>query len=206
MPLSVRLSFAVVIVAVLVGGPWWYKARRTRASRNIHVVREGVLYRSGQLNLDGLRRVIHDHGIRTVVNLREGENPEDRAEEEWARKNDVHFVRIPPRRWWASDGTIPAEKGLAAFRAVLDNPANQPILVHCYAGIHRTGAYCAVYRMDYEGWTNEQALAEMRLLGYGPNEEEVEDVLTYLDRYRPALARTGRLRALPVGRSVTPAP
>lgn len=206
MPLSLRLSFAAVIVAVLVGGPWWYHSRRTRARRNFHVVREGVLYRSGQLNLDGLRRLVHDHGIRTIVNLRDGEQSEDRAEEEWARKNDVVFVRIPPRRWWASDGTVPAEKGLAAFRAVLDDPARQPVLVHCYAGIHRTGAYCAVYRMDYEGWSNDEALAEMQLLGYGPNEEEVEDVLTYLGRYRPVSARAGSLRALPVARPKTPAP
>ena len=39
------------------------------------------------------------------------------------------------------------------FLAVMDNRANYPVLVHCFAGIHRTGTMCAVFRMEYHGWS-----------------------------------------------------
>src|SRR5207237_1241596 len=92
--------------------------------------------------------------------------------------------RIPPRPWWASDGSVPAEKGVKVFREVMSDPANYPVLVHCFAGIHRTGAYCAVYRMEFEGWSNARAIAEVKDHGYS-NLEEDWDILGYLEQYRP---------------------
>jgi hypothetical protein len=65
----------------------------------------------------------------------------------------------------------------------MDNPANYPVLVHCFAGIHRTGAFCAIRRMDHDGFTNEEAIQEMKNLGYTI---EHMDVLPYLRNYRPA--------------------
>jgi len=57
-------------------------------------------------------------------------------------------------------------------------------LVHCFAGIHRTGAFCAIYRMEYEGWTNAGAIAEMKACGYNTLEDEW-DVLGYIEKYQP---------------------
>ena len=103
---------------------------------------------------------------------------------------DVKFVRIPPRAWWASDGSIPAEIGLAEFRNVMANEDNYPVLVHCFAGIHRTGAFCAVRRMDHDGWSNQDAIQEMKSLGYTV---EHMDVLPFLRRYHPqGLSASGK--------------
>ena len=66
----------------------------------------------------------------------------------------------------------------------MSNPRNHPVLVHCFAGIHRSGAYCAVYRMEFEGWTNDRAIVEMRKLGYNQIDDEW-DVLEYLEKYQP---------------------
>ena len=66
----------------------------------------------------------------------------------------------------------------------MDDPANYPVLVHCYAGIHRTGTMCAVFRMDYQGWTNDEAMNEMRTFGYSMLDDH-EDILSYLTRYHP---------------------
>ena len=46
-----------------------YLSYHNRSFRNFRVVEEGVLYRSGQLNVAGLSRIIHDYGIKTVVSL-----------------------------------------------------------------------------------------------------------------------------------------
>jgi tyrosine-protein phosphatase SIW14 len=147
-----------------------------------------VLYRSGQTSLAGLKRLIHDYGIRTVVTLRDahvpGRPPPDQAEEDYCRKEDIRYVRIPPRNWWAPAGPAPVQVGVDRFLEVMRDPDNHPVLVHCFAGIHRTGAYCAIYRMEFDGWTNTEALEEMRACGYDTLDEEW-DILGYLENYRP---------------------
>jgi len=105
-------------------------------------------------------------------------------------------VRIRPPSWSVdATGKIPADSALQAFRDVMDDPAKYPVLVHCFAGYHRTGAMCAVFRMDYQGWSNDEAIAEMRVLGY---QVDHEDVLGYLTKYRAPTAGRNVL-AIPVG-------
>jgi tyrosine-protein phosphatase SIW14 len=183
----------VVVVLGLIAGPVLLAARQQAQTRNFRVVRPGVLYRSGQMTIAGLRRAIHDCGIRTVVNLRDGSTGPDRVEEEFCANEEIGFLRIPPRRWWGEGERVPAEEGIRKFLAVLAEPHNHPVLVHCFAGVHRTGAYVAVYRMEFEGWTNEQAIAEVKAGGYSSLDEEL-DVLGFLEHYRP---RTGRKGAQP---------
>lgn len=180
----VRWGFSLLIVALLFGAPFAYQAWRDVQFRNFHVVREGVLYRSGQLTVAGLKRLIHDHGIRTVISLRPGDDALEKDEEEFCKREGINFYRLPPRAWWASDGTVPAEQGLRVFHEVMSNLRQHPVLVHCFAGIHRSGAYCAIYRMEYEGWDNARAIAEMKTLGYNHIDDEW-DVLGYLEQYQP---------------------
>jgi protein tyrosine/serine phosphatase len=183
-PRPLSLAFTALVAMTLIVGPWWYKREHDRHSRNLHVVEEGVLYRSGQLDLEGLKRVVRDHGIRTIISLRDGDRTLDQDEEDWAPYAGANYIRIPPRAWQTPDGTVPAEEGLKVFREVISDPANHPVLIHCFAGIHRTGAYCAVYRMDFQGWSNHDAIAEMRALGYSTLDGD-KDVLGFLEHYRP---------------------
>src|SRR5579862_882667 len=92
-----RTVFGLSILGLLVAGPLWYYTYHSRCFRNFHVVEDGVLYRSGQLNLTGLKRVIHDYGIKTVVSLRDGDKTNDSDEEKYiAGETDLNFVRIMP--------------------------------------------------------------------------------------------------------------
>lgn len=187
----VRALLSLVTITLLVGGPWAYAVYRERMSRNFHVVEDGVLYRSGQLPLEGLKRVIHDYGIQTVVCLRDGDKLDDKLERKYCNREGINHVRILQRKWSPTKGQVPAEIGLAEFRQVMDDPTNYPVLIHCFAGIHRTGAYCAVYRMDYQGWTNSQAIAEMKELGYETFDDDL-DVRAYLENYSPVDKQTIR--------------
>jgi len=185
-----KIGLAVALTAaIVIGLPLGHAHHRQAHLRNFKVVRPGVLYRSGQLSLDGLDRLIDAFGIRTVVSLRDSDDghspPPDAAEEAFCRKVDVHHVRIAPRSWWPEyDGPPPAEQGVTTFLKVMDDPANYPVLVHCFAGVHRTGAMVAVYRMEFERWTNAEALQELRAGGYKNLDREL-DVRTYLETYRP---------------------
>ncbi|HEY8506303.1 MAG TPA: tyrosine-protein phosphatase [Gemmataceae bacterium] len=187
LPYLLGLLAAVGIVAV----PLLYSEHREAHRRNFRVVEDGVLYRSGQLSREGLRRVVAEYGIRTVVSLRypdePGEPAPDAAEEAECAALGVRHVRVRPRRWWSPDGPPPADETVRQFLEVMDDPSARPVLVHCYAGMHRTGALCAIYRMEYEGWSNEQAMREMRHCGY-TNLDAEWDVHDYIRGYRPRRA------------------
>jgi protein tyrosine/serine phosphatase len=181
--LSVLL--AAVIAGLMVACPIAYQDRRSKEFRNFRVVEDGVLYRSGQMPIANLQRLVRELGIRTVVCLRNGDDPVDKREEDWVNSRALHFVRIPPLDWNPDvAGNVPAETSVRAFHDVMDDPANYPVLVHCFAGIHRTGTMCALFRIDYQNWTNEEAMAEMRTLGYSLLDAH-HDVRNYLTNYSP---------------------
>jgi hypothetical protein len=48
--------------------------------------------------------------------------------------------------------------------------------------LHRTGVYCAVYRMERQGWTNAEAITEMYAVGYF---QEDPSALEFLRTYVP---------------------
>jgi tyrosine-protein phosphatase SIW14 len=182
----------VLIVILLIVAPVVWAGRHLEGMRNFRTVRKGVLYRSGQMSINGLRRIIHDHGIKTVITLRDsytpGEPPPDRSEEEFVRSMALNYYRIPPRQWATVDGKAPADEGIQKFVAIMSDPRNHPVLVHCFGGIHRAGAFSAVYRMEFEGWSNEEAIVELRACGY-TNLDDHWDIQGYLARYEPTWRR-----------------
>jgi protein tyrosine/serine phosphatase len=179
----------ILVVVALVSAPVAFAARQQTQVRNFRVMKEDVLYRSGQMTLEGLQRVAHEYGIRTVISLRDkshgGLNSADDAEEKYCNQQEINFYRLPPRHWEAELGSEPApvEENVKVFRTVIADSKNYPVLVHCFAGIHRTGAYCAIYRMEQDHWSNGRAIEEIEASGYAEIES---DVLGYLERYEPS--------------------
>jgi tyrosine-protein phosphatase SIW14 len=176
----VRACVGLVLAVAIPGVPAAYASHRLTAWRHFRVVEEGRLYRSGQLTPAVLERVIHDHGIKTIVCLRsvarEGDTTLENAEELWCADRDVRYVRLNPTAWDSAAGRANLD---AFLRAVEDD---SPILVHCFAGLHRTGVYCAVYRMERQAWTNAEAIAEMYAVGYF---QEDPSALEFLRTYVP---------------------
>lgn len=181
---ALGLTVGCLVVLAFLVSPVVYAVRQQAQTRNFRVVRPGVLYRSGQMTKAGLQRIIHDYGIKTVVSLRDGQSATDRAEEEFCKSEELNFVRILPSRWGDDGGSVPVEEGVKRFREVLRDPTNYPVLLHCYAGIHRAGSYSAIYRMEFEGWTNAQAIAEMKTCGYSNLDDEL-DIIGFMEQYRP---------------------
>ena len=224
MPRPVSCLLGLLVAALLVAGPWGYAHYRQIHIRNFRAVREGVMYRSGQMTITGLKAAVHERGIKTVITLRDSasanEPPPDLSEENYCLAEGLNYVRISPRTWWSRpdrslhprvppSGAGAREKGAAdtqgtttlgriglrrryfsirRFLEVMDNADNFPVLVHCFAGIHRTGAFCAVYRMEYDRWSNEEAIAELYACGYKYLEDEW-DLLDFLKSYVPRWKR-----------------
>jgi protein tyrosine/serine phosphatase len=182
----------VSLVLLALALPLVVALRQQRDTRNLSVVTSGILLRSAQLPTSGLSRLYHDRGIRAVVCIRD-ESPTTEAERRWCEANEIRFVRIDGQNWTGSPGSSPVDACLRQFLDVVEDPKNQPVLIHCFAGVHRTGGYVAIYRMEHEGWTAEEALEEMRSRGYDRLDEE-EDIRSYILNYRPGVLRGSQVR------------
>lgn len=195
MPAWLRYVPVVLLVGLVGGVPGYYGPWREGRYRNFRVVEDGVLYRSGQLPPDVFERTVREYRIRTVVSLRDSYTkavPPDQEEVRYCEANGMRHFRISPEPWSSPDGCVPAAEGVREFLRIMDDrDALKPILVHCFAGIHRTGAHVAVYRMEYQHWTPDAAVAEM--LDVQPRRAHFEpDMLGFLRAYRPRGADGGR--------------
>src|SRR5438067_799022 len=93
-------------------------------------------------------------GIKTVIDLtRDGKADEKGLVE----RTGMKFYRIP-----LTTSDAPTQADVTEFMRLVSDPANQPVYVHCQGGRHRTGVMTAVYRMTQDGWTADQAYAEMK--------------------------------------------
>lgn len=151
-------------LVALAGGLFYVRVvHPTIWARNFGEVRAGVLYRSGALTPAALERVVRAHGVRTIVNLGAFDHDPERlrAEEATARALGAGYVRLHLN----GDGTGDPEQYARAL-AVIGDPAQQPVLVHCAAGAERTGACVMLYRHVFEGVPLERALIEAEAFGH----------------------------------------
>jgi protein tyrosine/serine phosphatase len=98
-------------------------------------------------------------GIKTDIDLAKEGDPSEGPNAEQA---GLHFVRIP-----MTTHAVPSPAVIAQFLSIVNDPANQPVYVHCIEGRHRTGVMTAIYRMTNEGWTSDRAFSEMKQYRFG---------------------------------------
>lgn len=152
-----RLSASVCVLALLVSTSAAQIAATYKELPNFHQVSE-KLYRGGQ-PLGGGMKKLSELGIKTVINLR-GEDDLSRQEQKDAEAAGLkYFAMSMPGL------SAPSDEQVARVLALMDDPANQPVFIHCKRGSDRTGTMVAVYRISHEGWTGERATAEAQKHG-----------------------------------------
>lgn len=125
-------------------------------------------------------------GIRSVVNLRFF----DRNDDDHLKTHGLTLINRPLLSWNIKP------KDIAEILYLIEKQQqNGPVLIHCYHGADRTGLIAGMYRILYQGWTVEDAKAEMQHGPYGYHsiwknianlftEEKVQEVKTHLNRLR----------------------
>jgi len=166
--LAVALAGAGAAGAAALG---FFHTKGLAEARTIAAVEAGVLYRSDQPEGEHLKTLRDPYHIRTVVNLRENEpnSSWQKAEEEFCRANGIRYVQMAI----SQDGFTPAE--LAQFLQIVQDPASQPVLLHCEHGRNRTGFASAVYRIVVQHWTYEAAVDEAVDRGFHPHSDRGYD-------------------------------
>jgi protein tyrosine/serine phosphatase len=116
-------------------------------------------------------------GVRTVIDLQaDGDNVHEAQLVEAA---GMTFHRIP-----MFTRVAPTLEQIAQFMTIVTNPAHQPVYVHCAGGKHRTGVMTAVYRLEHDGWTPDQAYQEMKRYKFGSSNWHPE-FKDFVYRYQP---------------------
>ena len=107
------------------------------------------LYRGAQPSEQGFDS-LRELGVRTVVNLRTNDCDQGRCE-----TGVFNYHRIP------MDSFNPQTTQVIEFLRIASNAAAQPVFLHCEHGADRTGLLIAMHRVVIDGWTPDQAVAEM---------------------------------------------
>lgn len=161
--LNKRFFFIFIACALLSGGCFSSKNNEVIVLNdqdftqdNFHVVREEKLYRSGQIPAARLTAYLKKFNIKTIINLRNAAEKIVccRGEEAAAQRANCKVLYAP-----MSAGSASTREEILELLAQFDN-AESPILIHCSQGINRTGEACALWLMDKEQVSNDEALKQ----------------------------------------------
>jgi len=125
-------------------------------------------------------------GVKTVINLI-GDDELDHTEQSSVEEQGMRYVQIP-----MSTRKAPTARQLETFLSIVNDPASQPVYVHCVGGRHRTGVMTAVYRMTKDGISGAEAFTEMKRFNYGPDflHPEFKKFVYSYEVKKPAAANT----------------
>ncbi|MCF8322920.1 MAG: dual specificity protein phosphatase family protein [Flavobacterium sp.] len=159
------MGLAILTIVLVLAGKYVYDMH---INHNFETITEGKVYKSGVIPPDELGSYITKYKIKSVIDLRfpgtgdDVNNPEIPAELT-AEKNAIEKLKGVNYFNNGSD-QVPKQENLNSFFKIMDNPANYPVLIHCYHGVGRAEMYSAIYRIEYENFTNEEARSGVRTL------------------------------------------
>ena len=160
-----KKTLLTITASVVLSGVGYY-VYKTHFDNNLVVFSEGKVYKSAAIPPDEIEDFIKKYNIKTVVDLRmpgtndtilNPEKPGDLLLEKMAidKIDGTQYVNIPTPQ-------VPEQHSVDKFLEVMDNPDNYPVLIHCYHGTGRACLFSSIYRIEYEGFSNDEARRNAR--------------------------------------------
>src|SRR3954462_10444207 len=159
---AIRTYGAAVVLALTLAVPAVADSGHSAHLDQVHIANFGRVTETYYRGAQPVGRDFADLaalGVKTVIDLQEyGDTDEPGA----VKKAGLNYIRIG-----MNTRVNPTPAQLAQFLSIVNDPAQQPVYVHCAGGHHRTGVMTAVFRMSQDHWTGAQAFAEMKKYGFG---------------------------------------
>ena len=185
-----KVGFLVLAVVFVLVGKYVYDMN---INHNFETITEGKVYKSGVIPPNEIDSYVKKYHIKSIIDLRfpgtgdDVNNPEIPSELT-AEKDAVAKIKGVNYFNNGSD-QVPAQKNLDVFFKIMDNPANYPVLIHCYHGVGRAELYSALYRIEYEGWDKDKARTSTRFLtkwsSFDLGKEKGDFLHNYISRKDP---------------------
>ena len=161
-----KYIFIALLVIVLIGVAKYVYDRHI--NHNFETITEGKVYKSGVIPPDEIASYVKKYNIKSIIDLRFPgtndliNNPENPTE----LVAEIKAVKQIPNTNYFNVGSdqVPQQQNLDAFFKIMDDKSNYPVLIHCYHGIGRAEMYAALYRVEYENFTNEAARQGTRFI------------------------------------------
>lgn len=158
--MSTKKKIIIALVGIVLVGVLKY-VYDMNINHNFETITDGKVYKSGVIPPDELESYIKKHNIKSVVDLRFPgtedlvNNPE--IPKELNAERDA-IAKIKGVNYFNNGSDqVPNQKNLDIFFKIMDDKTNYPVLIHCYHGVGRAEMYSALYRIEYEKWSNEEA-------------------------------------------------
>jgi protein tyrosine phosphatase (PTP) superfamily phosphohydrolase (DUF442 family) len=133
---------------------------------NFKEISKSRVYKSGVIPPNKLAEYVQKYKIKSIIDLRMPGtndlklNPEIPGE---LQAEKMAVAKIKGLNYFNNpSGQIPTQKNIDTFLKIMDNSDNYPVLIHCYHGTGRAILYSAIYKIEYENFTNEQARLNTR--------------------------------------------
>lgn len=152
--LCLALCVSLTLPEAVASPRQWAEKIENPHLENFHKVSDS-LYRSAQPSADGFKE-LQRMGIRTIINLRKLHSDEEALKDTNLRYEEIEMT-----------AAFPLDEQTAKFLRIVSKKENGPFLVHCQYGSDRTGTMAALYRMIIQGWSKDDAIAEMKQGGFG---------------------------------------
>jgi protein tyrosine/serine phosphatase len=157
--------FSILTIVLIFVGKYVYDMH---INHNFETITAGKVYKSGVIPPDEIAEYVSKYNIKSIIDLRFPgtndlvNNPENPAE----LISEIKAVQKIKGTNYFNVGSdqVPKQENLNAFFKILDNKKNYPVLIHCYHGVGRAEIYSAIYRIEYEKFTNEAARMGTRFI------------------------------------------
>jgi hypothetical protein len=154
--LRIRAIPILVLLAALAASAAYWRSVENDPYRNGPLRRFGVVWphrltRSGLPRSDDGWMWLRTRGVRSIITFR--------------TENDVDYRKFGFERVMhvpLSGSVMPTEQKAVEYLKFIQDPANQPVHIHCSAGRDRTGMMAALVRYSIDGWPLRRALDEAR--------------------------------------------
>ncbi len=153
-------------------------------AKRFGVVKEGQIYRSGQISAALIKKILQKHDIDVIVDLTHEKpgDPDQMAELEAAAELGVEKCRFP----LSGNGTGDVNQYIQALKKLIESEkAGKKVLVHCAAGSQRAGGTIALYRLLHLGQVPSVILKEMIKYDWDPQDDG--DLIDYLHANTPEI-------------------
>jgi protein tyrosine phosphatase (PTP) superfamily phosphohydrolase (DUF442 family) len=146
-----KICLICLAILLIGGGVWaWEGIIKDRViPKRFGVVQEGQLYRSGLISASLVKKVLLKYKIKVIIDLAANspDGGDRKAEKQAATELGIERLTFPLR----GDGTGDINNYARAIAAIVQaKQEHKPVLVHCNAGLQRTGGVIAAYQLLVE--------------------------------------------------------